>query len=500
MEKKMTMKKLSKQILFFIALCGIAVWNIAMAGEPKPVEPIPSEAQLRWHETEIFALVCHGLNPYTNKEWNDGSDSPQIFNPKNFDAEQIVSAIQRGGVNGVVLVAKHHDGFCLWNTKTTDYNISKTPYKNGKGDIVKELADASRKHGLKFGLYCSPWDRNTAKYGTPDYIPMYREQLRELLTNYGELFEIWFDGANGGDGYYGGARGKRIVDKTVYYDWQNTFDLVRRLQPKACMFSDIGPDLRWVGNEQGYAAKESWATFTPRGGSNPNKPAIGDANTNEAAAGHRNGKYWMPTECDFPLRRGWFWHANEDPTVRQPDKLLDIYFNSVGKGGGMNIGIAPNADGVVCDADIKSLDVFGQKLRNLFAKNLAADAAITADNERKKENNLSFAASNVLDADRYSYWATEDNITTATLMLTLPEPKEFNVVRLRENIKLGHRIGSFAIDISQDGQWKEIAKGQSIGACRLLKTNKVKTDKVRLRILESRACPCISDFGLFILP
>ncbi|MDR2763163.1 MAG: alpha-L-fucosidase, partial [Planctomycetaceae bacterium] len=304
------MKQYIGQILFFI-FCGIISCNISKADEPKPVEPIPSEAQLRWQEMEIYALVCHGLNPYTNKELNYGDDDPKIFNPKNFDAEQIVSAIKSGGMNGVIIVAKHIDGFCLWNTKTTDYSISKTPYKNGKGDIVKEIADASRKHGLKFGVYCAPWDRNAAKYGTPDYIPMYREQLRELLTNYGDLFEIWFDGANGGDGYYGGKREKRTIDKTSYYDWQNTIALVRKLQPNAVIFSDIG-DTRWVGNEDGYAAKETWATFTPKGVSNPDKPSIGDSKYQEATAGHRDGKYWMPAECDFPLRRGWFWHRNED--------------------------------------------------------------------------------------------------------------------------------------------------------------------------------------------
>ncbi|HNX34512.1 MAG TPA: alpha-L-fucosidase [Kiritimatiellia bacterium] len=487
-----------------LALSGCAALALR-AQEPRPYGAAPSERQLRWHETETFSLIHYGLNTYTDREWGYGEENPALFNPAKLDAGQVITALKRGGMNGVILVAKHHDGFCLWPTKTTGHNIAKSPWRGGRGDLVREYADAAKKHGVRFGVYCSPWDRNSAAYGTPAYPPLYQAQLRELLTQYGTLFEVWFDGANGGDGFYGGAREKRSIDRFTYYDWPGTWGLVRQLQPSACIFGDVGPDCRWVGNEKGYAAEESWATFTPKGKTDPARPANGDSmNHIEGPAGHRNGAAWIPAECDVPLRKGWFWHTNEDATVRTPAQLLDIYFNSVGKGGCMNLGVAPDRDGRVCEADIRSLDVFGGLLRTLFAANLASSAVAVADNVRAAqtapEQPSPFAPANVLDRDRYSYWATDDGVTNATLTLTLPAVAEFNVVRLRENIKLGHRVDGFAVETWQDGQWREYAKGQSIGACRLFRGTKVKTDRVRLRITGAAACPCVSDIGLFAMP
>ena len=484
--------------------CGCVAW-MSCAEAPKPYGAVPSERQLRWHETETFSLIHFGLNTYTDREWGYGSEDPALFNPSAPDANQVVSTLKRGGMNGVILVAKHHDGFCLWPTKATEHNISKSPWRGGKGDLVREYADAAKKQGLRFGLYCSPWDRNSAAYGTTNYLPIYQAQLRELLSNYGTLFEVWFDGANGGDGYYGGAKEKRGIDRFTYYDWPNTWGLVRKLQPSACIFGDVGPDNRWVGNENGYAATESWATFTPKGKTDPARPANGDAmNDKEGPAGHRDGVAWMAPECDVPLRKGWFWHPNEDATVRTPAQLLDIYFSSVGKGGCMNLGIAPDRNGLVCAADVRSLEAFGSLLHTLFAVNYAANAVASANNVRAWQpvanQKNPYAPGNVNDSDRYSYWATDDAVTNATLTLTLPAVTEFNVLRLRENIKLGHRVDGFAVDVWHGGAWKEYAAGQSIGACRLFRGEKVKTDKVRLRITHAAACPCISDFGLFSIP
>lgn len=486
------------RLTIFFSLVAVAA--LAQTNAPAPYGPVPSERQLRWHEIETFSLIHFGLNTYTDREWGYGEENPALFNPAKLDAGKVVEALKRGGMKGVILVAKHHDGFCLWPTKTTEHNITKSPWRNGKGDLVREYADAAKKHGLGFGLYCSPWDRNSAAYGTPDYLPIYQAQLRELLTRYGTLFEVWFDGANGGDGYYGGAREKRNIDRFTYYDWPNTWQLVRQLQPSACIFGDVGPDCRWVGNEKGFAAEESWATFTPKGQTDPARPANGDSmNHVEGPAGHRDGTAWIPAECDVPLRKGWFWHPAEDATVRTPAQLMDIYFNSVGKGGCMNLGVAPDRDGLVCEADTRSLDAFGELLRTLFATDFAKGAVATADNVRAAGNPL-FAPANVLDNDRYTYWATADNVTNATLTLTLPAVAEFNVVRLRENIKLGQRVDAFAIDTWQDNEWREYAKGQSIGACRLFRGAKTKTDRVRLRVTHAAASPCISEFGLFLMP
>ena len=485
-------------------LSGFAA-GILDAEEPRPYGATPNENQLRWHETETFSLIHYGLNTYTDREWGYGEEYPALFNPAKLDAGQVVAALKRGGMKGVILVAKHHDGFCLWPTKTTAHNISKSPWRDGKGDLVREYSDAAKKHGLRFGLYCSPWDRNNAAYGTPAYLPVYQAQLRELLSQYGTLFEVWFDGANGGDGYYGGAREKRNIDRLTYYDWPNTWGIVRQLQPSACIFGDVGPDARWVGNEKGCAAAESWATFTPKGKTDPARPANGDSmNHIEGPAGHRDGAAWMPAECDVPLRKGWFWHPHEDPTVRTPAQLMDIYFNSVGKGGCMNLGVAPDRNGLVCDADIASLDVFGNLLRTLFSVNFAENAVATASHVRAGPSTPDkpnpYAPVNALDSSRYSYWATDDGVTNATLTLTLPAVARFDVVRLRENIKLGHRVDGFAVDVWQDGDWKEYAKGQSIGACRLIRGPKVQSDRVRLRITQASACPCISDVGLFAMP
>jgi alpha-L-fucosidase len=487
-------------LLFSLFLTCLGASAAAQTNAPAPCGPVPSERQLRWHETGVFALIHYGLNTYTDREWGYGEEDPALFNPSRLDAEQVVAALKRGGMKGVILVAKHHDGFCLWPTRTTEHNISRSPWRGGKGDLVREYADAAKKHGLRFGVYCSPWDRNSAAYGTPAYLPIYHGQLRELLTRYGTLFEVWFDGANGGDGYYGGAREKRNIDRFTYYDWPTTWGLVRQLQPEACIFGDVGPDCRWVGNEKGFAAEESWATFTPKGKTDPARPANGDSmNHIEGPAGHRDGAAWIPAECDVPLRKGWFWHPNEDATVRTPAQLMEIYFNSVGKGGCMNLGVAPDRDGLVCAADIRSLDEFGGLLKALFANDLARGARVVADQVRGG-GAAPFAPARVLDGDRYSYWAADDGVTNATLTLTLATVSEFNVIRLRENIKLGHRVDAFEIDVWQEGEWRGYAKGQSIGACRLFRGPKVKSDRIRLRITRAAACPCISEVGLFATP
>lgn len=488
-----------KKLLLALSLLPI----MSFAKAPAPYGVLPTKRHLTWHATEVFAIVHFGLNTFTAQQWGYGDVDPKLFNPVKLDARQIVGAMKVGGLKGFVMVCKHHDGFCLWPTKTTDYSVRNATWRNGKGDIVREFSDAAREMGMRFGVYCSPWDRNSAKYGTAEYLPMYYDQLREILTQYGPIFEMWFDGANGGDGYYGGARAKRGIDRTTYYQWPKTWAFVHSLQPDAMIFGDIGPDCRWVGNERGYAAEDSWATYTPRGRSNPDKPANGDSRNNiDGPQGIRNGKYWMPPECDFPLRRGWFWDPKQDGTVKSPAELMDVYFNSVGKGGGMNIGIAPNKDGLLSDEDCKSLARFGKALRTLFAKNLAAGATVTASAPRREESagGKDYLPSNVIDGDRYTYWAPEDSVLRGNVVLKLPGKVTFDVIRLRENIKLGQRVDAFMIDVWQNNAWRPYFKGKSIGANRLIKGEKVVTDRVRLRITGATACPCISDIGLFVYP
>lgn len=488
-----------KQTIFLFWLLMLACAAIAQA-PPAPYGAIPTSTQLAWHETEMYCLIHFGVDTYTDKEWGYGDEDPAIVNPVDFDAMQIVGAAKAGGFKGVVVVAKHHDGLCLWPTKTTEYNISKSPWRNGKGDMLKEYRLACDKLNMRLGVYCSPWDRNNSKYGTPAYVHIYRAQLTELYTNYGALFMSWHDGANGGDGYYGGARETRKIDRTTYYGWDTTWNITRRLQPGAAIFGDIGPDVRWVGNEEGHAGITCWDTYSPRAPDPGKKPANGYSKYEEATEGTRNGEYWLPAECDVPLRPGWVYHASQDEQVKTPYQLLDLYYQSVGRGASLDLGIAPNKRGLLDNRDVASLKAFGELLSQTFSINLAKDAKLTASNTRG--NNLrKFGPAWLIDSDRYSYWATDDSITTPQLTIDLPKETTFNVIRLRENIKLGQRIDSFTIDTWQNNQWKKIASGTSIGANRLIRLQQnIVTTRLRLSIASSGACIALSDFGLYKEP
>jgi alpha-L-fucosidase len=464
---------------------------------PAPYGPIPSEAQLAWHEMEMYCLIHFGVDTYTDKEWGYGDEDPKIFNPREFDAGQIVRAAKAGGFKGIIVVAKHHDGLCLWPTKTTEHNISKTAYKDGKGDIIREFKEACDKEGMKLGLYCSPWDRNSPYYGKPEYVNIYREQLKELYSNYGPLFISWHDGANGGDGYYGGAREERKIDRSTYYGWDSTWAITRKMQPGAVIFGDVGPDVRWVGNEEGHAGETSWATYTPQAPDSLQKPANGYVKYWLGIEGTRDGKYWMPAECDVPLRPGWFYHASQDTQVKSVGELVDLYYKSVGSGADLDLGIAPDRRGLLHENDVQTLMDFGTEIKKTFATNLASGAKLTASNIRYNDE-AKYGPSFLFDNDRYSYWATDDSVKKAELVLDLTEIREFDVIRLRENIKLGQRIDSFALDALEEGQWQIMATGTSIGANRLLRLSRVvQTNKIRLRIIMAKACVALSGFGLY---
>lgn len=448
---------------------------------------------MRWHDMEMYAFCHFTTNTFTDKEWGFGDENPAIFNPTAFDADQIVGTLADAGFKGVILTCKHHDGFCMWPTKTTDHNISKSPWKNGKGDMVKEFADAAKRHHVGFGVYVSPWDRNNEHYGTPRYVEIYREQLRELLTNYGSVFEVWHDGANGGDGFYGGKRDKRGIDRTTYYDWPTTWAMVRKLQPGAVVFSDVGPDLRWVGNEHGTAPYPNWATFSPVG-PNGGAAAPGFCKTQE---GSPDGKAWIPAETDVSIRPGWFWHEHENGRVRSPKNLLNLYFNSVGRGTSFLLNVPPDRRGLIHENDVIALKGFKRALDRMFSQNLAAGAKATADVNR----GAGFDAARLLDDDKKTYWAAPDDKRAATLEITLPEARKFSVIRLREPVWLGQRIRKFAVDVKENGAWSEwIKDGSSVGPHVLLRGKLVTADAVRVRILESAACPCLSEVSLWLEP
>lgn len=468
--------------------------NAVAQSAPKPYGALPSARQITWHELDMYGLVHFTPTTFENKEWGYGDASPTIFNPKEFDADKIIAAIKAGGLKGMIFVSKHHDGFALWPTKTTTYNIGKSPFRDGKGDMVKEFEQACRKAGLEFGVYCSPWDRNNPLYGTHEYVKIYREQLKELYSNYGSLFMSWHDGANGGDGFYGGEKSTRKIDRSVYYGWDTTWTMTRSMQPSANIFSDIGWDVRWVGNESGYANETSWATFTalsPKGHAIPG-PGLNDDSINPY--GTRDGKTWVPAECDVPLRKGWFYHPEEKGKVKTAEQLFQLYLKSVGRGANLDLGIAPDTRGLLDDEDIASLAGFGKLVENSFKTNLAASSVMKASNVRGKD----FGIEKLLDADRYSYWATEDAVTTPSLVLTWDDEIEFDLIRLRENIKLGQRIGALEVDAMVDGSWKAVGAATSIGSCRIIPfPAPIKTKQLRIRITSSPVCIALSEVGVF---
>lgn len=463
-----------KYLLVAIMVCAFIP---VAAQKDVPYGATPSAAQLAWHEMDMYVLVHFTPTTFENKEWGYGDADPSVFNPSHFDANQIIRAVKSGGFKGLILVAKHHDGFCLWPTATTPYNISKSPWKNGRGDMVKEFETACRKAGLKFGVYCSPWDRNSPLYGTNDYVKIYRSQLKELYTGYGELFMSWHDGANGGSGYYGGRRDTTTIDRSVYYGWDTTWTMTRKLQPRATIFSDVGPDVRWVGNEEGAAGETSWATFFPHPMEGKTTTGPGDLKSDNLTSGERKGKYWTPAECDVPLRPGWFFHPEQNDKVKTPEQLFQIYLKSVGRGASLDLGVSPNAQGLLHENDVKTLDGFGKMLTATFKTDIAKRSSL-----KNKE---------LLDDNRYSYARGNEFI------LEWKELQHFDLIRIRENIKMGQRIDSLMAEAWVDGEWKQLTSVTSIGSCRIMNFNEVAARKLRIRVRGAAASPMISEIGVF---
>jgi alpha-L-fucosidase len=458
--------------------------NGPAASAPAPYGATPSARQWAWHQREFYGFVHFSMNTFTDKEWGYGDEDTHLFNPTDFNPDQIVASAKAANMGGLILTAKHHDGFCLWPTPLTEHCIRNTPYKDGKGDIVREMADACHRAGMPFGLYLSPWDRNHADYGRPAYIDYYRAQLTDLCTNYGSLFEVWFDGANGGDGYYGGARETRKIDAPKYYNWPSIVALVHSLQPMACTFDPLGADIRWVGNEDGKAGDPCWPTM-------PNVPY-------EQAAGNsgvRGGEIWWPAETDVSVRPGWFYHEDEDTAVKSPARLMELYDNSVGRGTNLLLNIPPDRRGQIAEPDVAALSAFGDALRASFASDVARKAIAHASASRGP----AFAPAKVLDGQRGTYWSTPDSDHTPEITLDLAAGSPFDTIRLREYLPLGVRVTRFAVDLAEaDGVWHEVAQHEGIGAQRILRLPAVVTPRrLRLRILEAPAAPAISEISLF---
>ncbi|MFM8781634.1 MAG: alpha-L-fucosidase, partial [Gemmatimonadota bacterium] len=380
----------------------------------------PSAQQLLWQRDELALFLHFGINTFTDREWGDGREDPARFDPTGLDVRQWARVAREAGFKAMILTAKHHDGFCLWPTCTTKHSVASSPWREGKGDLVREFVEACRAEELRVGLYCSPWDRNHPSYGdSPRYRDVYAVQLTELLTDYGEIHEVWFDGANGE-----GPNGKRQE-----YDWPTTWKLVRKLQPKAVIFSDAGPDVRWIGNERGVAGETNWSTVDPT--IVPVPGMTGDEVMRSLTEGDRGGTVWRPGETDVSIRPGWFYHAKEDARVRTAEDLVDLYFTSVGRNSKLLLNVPPTAAGVLHPRDVESLRGMRAKLEPLFAIDLAAGR-------------------------RVQWRRTSARSGVASVQLAAPVTVA--VLDLRERIADGQRVAAYTVEGRVDGVWRELSR------------------------------------------
>lgn len=457
---------------------------------PAPVYPIPTERQLAWHEMEQYAFIHFTTNTFTGKEWGYGDESEEVFNPSAMDVNQWIKVVKAAGLKAIVLTCKHHDGFCLWPSQYTEHSVKNSKWQGGKGNVVKEVADACHKNGLKFGVYLSPWDRNRSDYGSPSYIEYYRNQLKELFTLYGPVFEMWFDGANGGDGFYGGAREKRKINAANYYDWPATLNMVRKMEPNIIFFSDAGPDIRWCGNEGGHAGETNWSTI-----STDSIYAGKSGIENLLNTGQEDGKNYVPAEVDVSIRPGWFYHAEEDAKVKTPEKLFEIYLSSVGRGSNLILNIPPDRRGILHENDVKALTGWKKMIDEAFKTNLALKSKVQADTYRG--NSKQFEASNVTDGNKESYWSTDDAVTTGNLIVDLGSARTIKYITLQEYIKLGQRVKSFTISLWENKKWVEVSKGSTIGYKRIVRIEPTQSEKVKIEITASKASPLISNIQIY---
>ena len=457
---------------------------------PEPILPVPEPKQVEWQQMETYAFIHFGLNTFNDREWGYGDTDPKTFNPTNLDCEQWAQTLVKAGMKGVILTAKHHDGFCLWPFEGTDYSVKNSPWKNGKGNVVKELSEACKKYGLKFAVYLSPWDRHQANYGTPEYLPYFYAQLHDLLTNYGPVFEVWFDGANGGDGWYGGAKDIRTIDRKNYYNYPRIYEMLDSIQPQAIIFSDGGPGCRWVGNEKGFAGATNWS-FLREGEVHP-----GYEKSYELQYGHADGNQWVPAECDVSIRPGWFYHPEEDDRVKSPDQLVDLYYRSVGHNATLLLNFPVDRRGLIHPVDSANAVRFHEMIQQQLKTNLVAGMTPKVSNERGGD----FVASALTDDNFDTYWATEDGVTTADIEFSFDTPTRMNRMMLQEYIPLGQRVKAFVVEYLDKDTWLPVKLNEettTIGYKRLLRFETVETKSIRIRITDARGPLCLSNVGVY---
>ncbi len=470
---------MKKKYLIFSFLIFLFACENKQINPPASFGAVPSTRQLAWHELEYYAFVHFNMNTFTNEEWGHGTESPNTFNPTQLDCEQWARVCKQAGMKGIILTVKHHDGFCLFPTKYTEHSVKNSTWKNGKGDVVRELSEACKKHGLKMGVYLSPWDRNHPTYGTPEYNEVFKNTLREVLTSYGEIFEVWFDGANGE-----GPNGKKQE-----YDWKGFVEVVRTCQPNACIFSDGGPDVRWVGNENGFANPTNWSTL------NGDKVYPGYPQYQELTSGHEDGTHWIPAECDVSIRPGWYYHADQDDKVKTLPQLVEIYFNSIGRNANLLLNLPVDRRGLVHEKDSTALMQLRKYLDESFALNLAKGKTVITSSHRGNE--ATFEGSKITDESKQTYWTTDDLTTTGSLEIDLQEEVVANTLVIQEFIALGQRVKSFSVEVWKNGAWEKVAQETTIGNKRIVQFPNMSMSKIKINILSSKACPLISNVELY---
>ena len=459
----------------------LSVVAVAQRRPPEPYGPCPTEAQVRWQRMEMN-MFCHfGPNTFSGREWGGGNESADLFNPSQLDCDQWVAVARKGGFRGIIITAKHHDGFCLWPNPASSHTVRESGWRNGEGDVLLELSQACSRGGVKFGVYISPWDRHDPTYGTPWYNETFRRTLEHALTRYGEVFEQWFDGANGE-----GPRGKKQE-----YDWGLFNHTVARLQPQAVFFSDVGPGCHWVGNEQGVCGETCWSRLNTDGF----QPGALAPSLEVLNQGERDGKYYMPAEVDVSIRPGWFHHSGEHPKTVQ--ELLGIYYTSVGRNSVLLLNVPPDRRGLIDAEDSARVMELRAALDAIFGNDLAKQAHVYASNVRG-EGLWTYRAANVIDTNYHRYWAVDNGCLHPTLTLAFDKQVSFNRVMLQEYIPLGQRVENYEVQVLQKGKWVTIATPTTIGYKRILLTDTYTTKGVRIRFTGCRACPVISRVGLFM--
>lgn len=459
-----------------LAACFITC--ICVAQKVTPLPPLPTKEQLQWHEKEFYLFIHFGPNTFTNKEWGLGNEDPSVFNPSALDCEQWVRIAKKAGAKGIILTAKHHDGFSLWPSKFSTHTVRESKWQNGKGDVVKALSDACKKLGLEMGVYISPWDRNHPLYGTPAYNEVYLSTMKELLTGYGKFFELWWDGANGE-----GPNGKK-----QQYDFNRFQDSAFKWQPQLIIFSDIGPGIRWCGNEKGLINSTNWNLLDTAGF----KRGEGAPPTDTLNRGNVYGRHWMPAEADVSIRPGWFYHPEEDGKVKTPETLFNLYLHSVGNGGNLLLNVPPDRTGRINAADSASLMGFRKIRENAFAKDLLANATLSANTGNKAD------LVKLTDHNINTYWVSGKSENTE-LIIQLPQKKKMNTLVLEEMLSFGQRVISFTIETFDGAGYHTVFTGTTIGRKKIAQFDTVETNKLRVIITQAKAVPVLRNISGFMI-